>query len=115
MPDGDFLLLGILIFPMQCAFGSRGFASAEATRGHENKRSLRSPSGLLRPLFGSYNMVMFILLVSAQKVHKLKTFDKDQETWVQPEGVEGSIADFVCFHCPLVASAEAKSLPLMAQ
>ena len=26
-----FLLLGILIFPMQCAFGSKGFASAEAT------------------------------------------------------------------------------------
>lgn len=25
-----FLLLGILIFPMQCAFGSKGFASAEA-------------------------------------------------------------------------------------
>ncbi len=60
-------------------------------------------------------MVMFILLVSAQKVHKLKTFDKDQETWVQPEGVEGAIADFVCFHCPLVASAEANPLPLMAQ
>lgn len=26
-----FLLWGILIFPMQCAFGSKGFASAEAT------------------------------------------------------------------------------------
>lgn len=25
-----FLLLGILIFPMQCAFGSKGFASAAA-------------------------------------------------------------------------------------
>lgn len=25
-----FLLLGILIYPMQCAFGSKGFASAEA-------------------------------------------------------------------------------------
>ena len=34
---------------------------------------------------------------------------------VQPEGVEGAIADFVCFHCPLVASAEANPLPLMAQ
>ena len=56
-------------------------------------------------------MVMFILLVSEQKVHKLKTFDKDQETWVQPEGGEGAIADFVCFHCPLVASAEANPLP----
>ena len=29
-----------------------------------------------------------------------------------PEGVEGVIADFVCFHCPLVAPAEAK--PLLA-
>ncbi len=30
----------------------------------------------------------------------------------EPEGVDGAIADFVCFHCPLVASAEAK--PLLA-
>ena len=28
----------------------------------------------------------------------------------EPEGVKGAIADFVCFHCPLVASAEAKPL-----
>ena len=28
----------------------------------------------------------------------------------RPEGVKGAIADFVCFHCPLVASAEAKPL-----
>ena len=27
---------------------------------------------------------------------------------MQPEGVKGATADFVCFHCPLVASAEAK-------
>ena len=26
------------------------------------------------------------------------------------EGVEGAIADFVCFHAPLLASTEAKSL-----
>ncbi len=26
------------------------------------------------------------------------------------EGVKGAIENFVCFHCPLVASAEAKSL-----
>ena len=31
---------------------------------------------------------------------------------VRAEGVEGAIANFVCFHCPLVASAEAK--PLLA-
>ena len=31
---------------------------------------------------------------------------------VRCEGVSGAIADFVCFHCPLVASAEAK--PLLA-
>ena len=30
----------------------------------------------------------------------------------EPEGVSGAIADFVCFHCPLVASAGAK--PLLA-
>ena len=31
---------------------------------------------------------------------------------VRTEGVSGAIADFVCFHCPLVASAEAN--PLLA-
>ena len=30
----------------------------------------------------------------------------------EPEGVKGAIADFVCFHCPLVAPADAK--PLLA-
>ena len=30
----------------------------------------------------------------------------------EPEGVSGATADFVCFHCPLVAPAEAK--PLLA-
>ena len=100
-PMAIFLLLGILIFPMQCAFGSRGFASAEVTRGHENKRSLRSPSGLLRPPFGSYSMVMLILLVSAQKVHKLKTFDKDQETWVcSPKGARGRSQTSAVFTAP---------------
>ena len=29
---------------------------------------------------------------------------------VQPEGFQRAIADFVCSHCPLVASAEAKPL-----
>ena len=28
----------------------------------------------------------------------------------EPEGVKGAIADFVRFHCPLVASAEANPL-----
>ena len=27
----------------------------------------------------------------------------------ETEGVQRAIADFVCFHCPLVASADAKS------
>lgn len=27
---------------------------------------------------------------------------------VRYEGVKGAIADFVCFYCPLVASADAK-------
>ena len=30
-------------------------------------------------------------------------------SWGRAEGVKGAIADFVCFHCPLVASEEAKS------
>ena len=32
---------------------------------------------------------------------------------VRCEGVEGATADFVCFHCPLLASAEAN--PLLAR
>ncbi len=32
---------------------------------------------------------------------------------VRCEGVKGATADFVCFHCPLLASAEAK--PLLAR
>ncbi len=30
---------------------------------------------------------------------------------VRCEGVKGAIADFLCFNCPLVASAEATPLP----
>ena len=45
----------------------------------------------------------------------MNSFNTIQKTWVRTEGVEGAIADFVCFHCPLVASAEANPLPLMAQ
>ena len=41
----------------------------------------------------------------------MSSFNTIQETWVRTEGVEGAIADFVCFHCPLVASAEANPLP----
>ena len=33
---------------------------------------------------------------------------KDKHESVQPEGVKGASADFVCFHCPLVAPAGAK-------
>ena len=35
---------------------------------------------------------------------------KSRNTGVHCEGVKGATADFVCFHCTLVASAEAKSL-----
>ncbi len=37
--------------------------------------------------------------------------DKNPVTWwCTAKGARGAIADFVCFRCPLVASAEAKSL-----
>ena len=39
----------------------------------------------------------------------MSSFNTIQETWVRTEGVEGAIGK------PLVASAEAKPLPLMAQ
>ena len=42
---------------------------------------------------------------------KKKTFNYKSSGMVEDcEGVKGATADFVCFHCPLVASAEAKSL-----
>ena len=38
-----------------------------------------------------------------------KTFNYKSSGMVEDcEGVKGATADFVCFHCPLVASAEAK-------
>ena len=41
---------------------------------------------------------------------KKKTFNYKSSGMVEDcEGVKGATADFVCFHCPLVASAEAKS------
>ena len=40
-------------------------------------------------------------------MHKLKTCGKNQATKECTEGFQRVIADFVCFHCPLVASAEA--------
>ena len=39
----------------------------------------------------------------------LATSNKSQVGVGETEGVKGAIADFVRFHCPLVASAEAKS------
>lgn len=44
-----FLLLGILIFPMQCALGSKGFASAEAKplTAHGAVNSSSMPSALI--------------------------------------------------------------------
>ena len=42
-------------------------------------------------------------------MHKLKTCGKNQATKECTEGFQRAIADFVCFHCPLVASAEAIS------
>ena len=42
---------------------------------------------------------------------KKKTFNYKSSSMVEDcEGVKGATADFVCFHCPLVASATAKSL-----
>jgi hypothetical protein len=40
---------------------------------------------------------------------KKKTFDYKSSSMVEDcERVKGATADFVCFHCPLVPSAEAK-------
>ena len=41
---------------------------------------------------------------------KKKTFNYKSSSMVEDcEGVKGATADFVCFHCPLLASAEANS------
>ena len=79
--------------------------------GNGNGRSPRSPSGLLRLPFGCYGSVMLVILVSGQTAHKLKTSNKNQVTWeCAAKGSRGRPQTFVCFHCPLVASAEAKPL-----
>jgi hypothetical protein len=69
--------------------------------------------------FGEYDWGLLQLIYAVIWENKgtvtMNSFNTIQKTWVRTEGVEGAIADFVCFHCPLVASAEAKPLPLMAQ
>jgi len=69
--------------------------------------------------FGEYDWGLLRLIYAVIWENKgtvtMNSFNTIQKTWVRTEGVEGAIADFVCFHCPLVASAEAKPLPLMAQ
>ncbi len=69
--------------------------------------------------FGEYDGGLLRLIYAVIWENKgtvtMNSFNTIQKTWVRTEGVEGAIADFVCFHCPLVASAEAKPLPLMAQ
>ena len=69
--------------------------------------------------FGEYDWGLLRLIYAVIWENKgtvtMSSFNTIQETWVRTDGVEGAIADFVCFHCPLVASAEANPLPLMAQ
>ena len=63
------------------------------------------------PALPCYNMVMLIFLFwRARSTQTITTSDKNQETWEGTEGFQRAIADFVCFHCPLVAAAAAKSL-----
>ena len=62
--------------------------------------------------FGEYDGGLLRLIYAVIWENKgtvtMNSFNTIQKTWVRTEGVEGAIADFVCFHCPLVASAEAK-------
>ena len=64
--------------------------------------------------FGEYDWGLLRLIYAVIWENKgtvtMNSFNTIQKTWVRTEGVEGAIADFVCFHCPLVASAEAKPL-----
>ena len=69
--------------------------------------------------FGEYDWGLWRLIYAVIWKNKgtatMNSFNTIQKTWVRTEGVEGAIADFICFHCTLVASAEANPLPLMAQ
>ena len=68
-----------------------------------DQRALRSPSGLLRPPSGSYRVGIATFLVSAP--FGLQTMHKPTANNPKSSGAEGfqrAIADFVCFHCPLV-------------
>ena len=76
-------------------------------KGKKTDERLRSPFGNLRfaPMFVEPYRKFF--LVSIPSVFPKQRY-KIRNMGVRPEGVKGATADFVCFHCPLVASAEAK-------
>ena len=69
--------------------------------------------------FGEYDWGLLRLIYAVIWENKgtvtMNSFNTIQKTWVRTEGVEGAFEYFVFFHGPLVASAEAKPLPLMAQ
>ena len=63
---------------------------------------------------GSYLAIMsvvFIWYTNSTQTKKLPIKTNKQEC--APEGFQRAIADFVCFHCPLVAPAGAKSLRII--
>ena len=74
------------------------------SKTQQKSRANRSPSGLIRPAY----LCCFRLPMPS-------FFDYNQcnltpKVWeCRTEGFQRAIADFVCSHCPLVASAETKS------
>ena len=66
--------------------------------------------------FGEYDWGLLRLIYAVIWENKgtvtMSSFNTIQETWVRTEGVEGAIADFVCFHCggePLAAHGAVNS------
>jgi len=83
---------------------AEGFASAEATRGLSDRplETFGADTPMLLDFYRKF-------LVSVPFVTPCNM--KNQAAWrTEGEGVKGATADFVCFYCPLVAPAGAKSL-----
>ena len=67
--------------------------------------------------FGEYDWGLLRLIYAVIWENKgtvtMSSFNTIQETWVRTEGVEGAIADFVCFHAP--SSPPQRRFPLPRQ
>ena len=108
-----------------CALGANGFFLTEFYHTRirltsslikfcrwEGNFAVRSPSGGYAQSRLVQQHKKLARTIPKQRPQARSTFNNEnQETWeCTPKGSRGRPQTFVCFHCPLVSSAEAKSL-----